>query len=238
MSSKDRFFQALAAASRSAARDSFGPGHPNEIAKFVCMVLPADGAGVGIAHERSRMPLGASGADAALAESLEFTAGDGPCLQAMTSSIVIDAPASWLAQRWPVLSGLWLEQTPYRSAASMPLEFAGTFSGVLNVFFTHDQGARNLDAAMIKLTTFHATRLLAGWVDAHRHDIAQALDGVQATARAQVSVAIGTVMQTGGLDGLDALAVLRAFAFSHEMTIDEVSGQLVSGALSAAEVTT
>ena len=52
----------------------------------VKVLLPVTGAGVSITEDGLRVPLGASDATAAQAESLQTTLGEGPCLEATATS--------------------------------------------------------------------------------------------------------------------------------------------------------
>jgi hypothetical protein len=62
------------------------------------------GAGIGVlADPGMRVPLGASDEDAATAERLQFTVGEGPCLQAHSSARPVYTPAAVFAARWPLL---------------------------------------------------------------------------------------------------------------------------------------
>jgi AmiR/NasT family two-component response regulator len=48
-----------------------------------------------------------------------------------------------------------------------------------------------------------------------------------------VWVAVGILMERGRLTNPDALAVLRAYAYSHQMTLDAVAADLVGHKLPA-----
>lgn len=59
-----------------------------------------------------RVPLGASDEDAATAERLQFTVGEGPCLQAHSSARPVYTPAAVFAARWPLLYEELTARTP------------------------------------------------------------------------------------------------------------------------------
>ena len=53
---------------------------PSRLARACARTLGVDGAGLSVSTDgEARLPLGASSPTAALAERLQFTAGDGPC---------------------------------------------------------------------------------------------------------------------------------------------------------------
>src|SRR5687767_13369872 len=83
MTLASRFDAAVAAA---AAEDGDEAGlHllPGRLARAAVRVLPVDGAGISVhAGAAGRTPLGASSSVAALAERLQFTTDQGPCMQA------------------------------------------------------------------------------------------------------------------------------------------------------------
>src|SRR6185437_11302048 len=55
---------------------------PVRLAQACVAVLPVSGAGISLLYDDFRVPLGASDDAASCAEQLQFTTGEGPCLQA------------------------------------------------------------------------------------------------------------------------------------------------------------
>ncbi|WP_157719809.1 hypothetical protein [Microlunatus sagamiharensis] len=52
-------------------------------------------------------------------------------------------------------------------------------------------------------------------------------------AHRQVWISVGMLGEAGGLSDVDAIAILRGYAFSRDLMLDDVADQLASGRLSA-----
>jgi hypothetical protein len=76
-----------------------------------------------------------------------------------------------------------------------------------------------------------APRTAVSW---SREPVAVWLDGPSVVRRLEVWAAVGMVMSTGIASEEDALSLLRAYAFSHEVTLDELAQLLISHRLKAA----
>jgi hypothetical protein len=102
---------------------------PARLARACTAVLPVDGAGLSFFFSAERrLPLGASDPDAATAERLQFTAGEGPCITAHGTQDCVLADARELQQRWPGYADALFARTPIRGVISVPLR--GTLQGV------------------------------------------------------------------------------------------------------------
>jgi hypothetical protein len=104
-------------------------------------VLPSEGAGLSLTSGGFRVPLGASDDTSGAAERLQFTLGEGPCLQAMRDARELRANQDDIARLWPLLYDELVRQTPYRSIASVPLRITPTVVGAIDVYFTDPAGA-------------------------------------------------------------------------------------------------
>ena len=111
---------------------------PVRLARAAVRVLPGvAGAGISVLAEPGmRVPLGASDEDAATAEQLQFTVGEGPCLQAHTSALPVYAPAAVFTARWPLLYAELTARTPYRAVLALPLRYR--FTGALDLYLRGD----------------------------------------------------------------------------------------------------
>ena len=95
-----------------AALGSTGPTEPellpNRLAAACTAVLPVDGAGICLFDSTGiRIPVGASDRDAALAERLQFTAAQGPCLDAHSLGCSLIATESLSPRSGPCTTTLW-----------------------------------------------------------------------------------------------------------------------------------
>jgi hypothetical protein len=112
-------YRAAVAAAVAATQDD-GTRLPTLLSQACVEVLPVDGAGIS-ATQDLRVPLGSSGPVAALAERLQTTLGEGPCLTAVQTPLPLTAGLDTLRERWPVFASEFCARTPFRSVASLPL---------------------------------------------------------------------------------------------------------------------
>jgi hypothetical protein len=226
----------LGALSRQSDRTLSSPHLlPTRLAMATAEVLPVDGASISVASE-IRVPLGASDDDACTAERLQFTLGEGPCLSAVESLRPQIATEAKIAQLWPSFYEGFASKTPYRSVASVPLAWSGQRLGAVDVYWTDPDAADRFPTASAEaLAGFLTPSLLSSPFSGSRLDVAQPawLGAPAAQQRMDVWKAIGLVSTAQNLPAPDALAAIRAFAYARDTTVDEVSGQLLSGSLAA-----
>jgi hypothetical protein len=227
----ERFFVAV---TRGMCGGTVGPELlPMVLSQAAVAVLPVEGAGVSLVKDL-RVPIGASDELAARAEALQTTLGEGPCLTAAAREEPLVADLAAMAAEWPVFHHEFIAQTPYRSVASVPLRAeAGPPVGALDLYST---GAETLDVAFVE-------ELIVGVADPIEAmlflgaPVGDEADLVTAAGwwrqdrvadRMLVWVAVGMLMERSRLSNPDALAVLRGYAFTHQMTLDVVAAKLAS----------
>ena len=211
---------------------------PVRLARACVQVLPVSGAGLSLLNHDFRVPVGASDEVASIAERLQFTQGEGPCLDAARTSRIVIAGEADIKQQWPLFAADFFAQTPYRGALCMPLRLSPETVGALDLFVTHPD-----DLARISLTD--AVTVSDQIMDALM--IAQAITGSVGTFseepepvwlqngtvrdRTNVWVAMGMLMTRLETTAPDALAVLRGYSYSHGTVLDEVARDLIRGRL-------
>lgn len=230
--------QYLAAVARACeARDSTSLELPNLLTKAAVEVMPVDGVGLSLT-EGLRVPLGQSSKEVTQAERLQTTLGEGPCLTAVGSSKPLVADLATIAARWPMFHRDLTSQTPFRSIASVPLHLSAEAGvGAMDFYSTApdaeplyresqllEQVAR-LVSSLLFATPKPSTEL--GW--------SRWLNGAAVSARLNVWAAEGVLIASSGLTNDDALAALRAYAFSHSLTLDEVAEQVTTKQLAPQE---
>lgn len=210
---------------------------PSRIMRATASVLPVAAAGISaFSRFRHRVPLGASDETAVLAERLQFTVGEGPCLAAHAGLQIVLATAEQMAERWPAFHSELTAHTPYRTIVSIPITDL-RLGGEAAVDLYYDQPELVLSPDDLKdivaATAAIATLLAAGsgledplipgpvW-----------LDNGPAHTRALVWTAMGIINVALHLNSLDALSVLRGYAYSHDSTIDDIARSLTSRELS------
>lgn len=170
-----------------------------------------------------RETLGASSEAAGDLDRWQFTFEEGPCLDAASSASVTIANAAEAATRWPRLAAK-ASELGYGALAGIPLSVGGVVFGALDLQSTdHSFRPGCVDAGTVvagEVGPLIVDRL-AGRRPDERGPLARDLIH-QATGR--VSVQLG-----GSVD--DALAALRAHAWSHDRVLEDVAEEVIGGRL-------
>jgi hypothetical protein len=232
----DRFDQA-----RDARRDDRSAGGlPTTLVESCRDLFGLDGAGISLTGEL-RIPLAATSADAVTAETLQTTLGEGPCLTAAGHGTTLVADTSSMASTWPFFAPALSSRTPFRSVASIPLRAGDGLSfGALDLYSV-EPDAKALDAVIDDAA--QVGQLMAvSLVDAAGADgPAGAAEGwmqsPSANHRFRVWNAVGMMMAHAGEPSRDALARLRGYAFSHNLTLDELASRLADRRLRPEAIT-
>jgi len=209
---------------------------PDRVSDAVRRVLGLPGAGIVMLHRLVRLPVGSSGEHVPLAEQLQVTLGEGPCLSSAAHGRAMASSRDALVLGWPVYGRALIAHTPYRSTLSFPLSRSGVVFGALDGYSTDPEPPLGWPLEVIESEVME---LVGGLLLAGLPEPGDALgsgDGPALQERHAVYVALGMVMQAGDLEELDALAVLRAYAFRTGTLLDTVAGRMVDGALGTGEV--
>jgi hypothetical protein len=221
-----------------AAGDS---GDERELAQRICRAcidgLDIDGASMSLLTTSvARETLWASDATANLLEELQFSLGEGPCMQAATTGravMVADLQHSGEAERWPAFAAAVAERTAVRALFVMPLQWGVINLGVLDLYRVSPGGlnqaqcrdliaAANL-AAVMMLDLRTDPDNLAGLDDSDVPWLDPALG-----SHTGIHQATGMVLAQLGIDATAALARLRAHAFSHQRLLLDVAADVVA----------
>ena len=87
---------------------------PVRLARACVAVLPVSGAAISLLYDDFRVPLGASDDAATCAERLQFTTGQGPCLDAVRSGDTVLAGPAEILDSWPEYGQELLRPDPVR----------------------------------------------------------------------------------------------------------------------------
>lgn len=223
------------------------------LAKACLSVLPVDAAGLSLHQNGFRVPIGASDEMATLAERLQFTQGQGPCLESARTRRSVTVDAAGMQARWPSFADELFRHTPYRAIVSLPVAITPQSFAALDLYFVDVAAVAALGLAGVTAVTAQVADALAAAagtssVDALQVDdddqrdegrlglIPMWLDTDPARDRTFVWVAMGMVMQQFRLSAADAVALLRSFAYGHDRLLDDVAVELVKGTLNLARV--
>ncbi|MCZ2821298.1 GAF domain-containing protein [Modestobacter sp. VKM Ac-2977] len=229
-------------AARVTAAESELPGPellPLRLARACAQVLPVAGAGLSVYFSADRrLPLGGSGQEAGIAERLQFTVGEGPCLTAHSSGNPVLADEDELRTRWPAFHDALVARTAIRGVIALPLHGGLQGIGALDLFVEPPGSVRDLGLAdALTVTTALSDSFAAALDQEPRSESGPAwLDAPAAGRRALVWQAVGFVSIGLELDSTDALALLRARAYGSDRDLDEVAEAVLEDRLSLADL--
>ena len=133
---------------------------PTRLAVAMVNALPVHGAGLSLISDGFRVPLGASDTQAASAERLQFTTGEGPCWQALHERNEVRATEDDIALRWPAFYAELLRASEFRSIASIPLRVTPMLHGAIDLYFRDPVGALNVDLDAASDVAAHCASIL------------------------------------------------------------------------------
>ncbi|TFV78614.1 ANTAR domain-containing protein [Blastococcus sp. CT_GayMR19] len=202
-------------------------------------LLEVDGASVSLAHDGSTQgTFGSSGAMSRQLDELQFTFGEGPCLDAVRQGgpvlvADLDDPSE---DRWPAFTGALLK-SGVNAVFALPVTIASQQIGALDLF---RRRRGQLSAAALTGGLLAAELAALPLLDLMGSDLewdvaARGGDGwEQLASLSRVEVYQATGMLIGALDigPAEALVRLRAYAFSHGMTAAETAWGIVEGRVS------
>lgn len=210
---------------------------PDRVADAVRIVLGLAGAGIVMMDRLVRLPVAAAGDHVPEAEQLQVTLGHGPCISAAALGKPLVASEAELAERWPLYRAALVSRTPFRSILSLPLARAdGHVFAALDAYSPEPvlelrqplavvQAAVGPIVAMLLLGALAQDEQPLVWPPSH-----------ELRQRQQVRHAVGMVLEAAGVTDLDALAILRGYAFRTDRLLDAVVDELVHGGLTTTQV--
>lgn len=201
------------------------------LAGQICRVcidgLHVDGASISLlTGTASRETLCVSDSTAACVEDLQYTLGEGPCIEAAVTGcavLVPDIRDAARESRWPIFAAAVLEQTGVGALFALPLQLGVINLGVLDLYRTAPgpmcaaelrDALRGADTAALMLLD---QSLVAGGREDHSW-----------SSRAEVHQATGMVVVQLGIGVQAAFARLRGYAFSHEQLLGDVARDVVA----------
>lgn len=192
-------------------------------------VVGVTGAGITLMGDGGpRGSLGVSDGTIGVVEELQFTLGEGPCIDAFRSRRPVREPdlADPQTERWPAFSGPAV-QAGVRAVFGFPLQVGAARIGALNLYCDEpgDLGDQQfVDALeMADVVTQTIFMLQAG---AAPRELALEIEALH-RFRAVVHQASGMLSAQLGISTTDALARLRAYAFASERPINDIAREVV-----------
>lgn len=206
---------------------------PSVLSAAAVAVLPVTAAGISLSQDNLRVPLGWSSPDAAVAERQQTTLGDGPCLSAAAMGATVIADAEEIARQWPTYYAEIEKRTPFRSVAALPLRVEGQpVRGALDLYSERPDLGSILKFDEAETVAEAAADLLFGMLDeiydGDERSLPAWIDEKSMSDRVAVWTAVGMMISAADLNDATALARLRAFAYSNDLTLDEAAARLVN----------
>ena len=226
--------QALVAAEPRLPGDPHGTaGSLRRLCAAAVRSLPAWGAGVSLMSEDGvRVVAAASDAASGRVDELQFTLGEGPCIDAFRSRRPVLEPDMLAggSVRWPAY-GQAACQEGVRAAFAFPLQVGAARLGVMDLY-RGDPGTLSPPelAHALAFADVATTLLLDGQEVAPPGAAAEGLDEALGY-RFELYQAQGMVMVQLAVSLVEALVVLRAYAFAHDRDLADVARDVVTGGL-------
>lgn len=219
-----------------------GTGAPRRICEACIAMLPISRAAVTMMAGPDRQePIFASDEVAAHLDEMQFRLGEGPCVEAFTGRrpVLIPDLAELTDSHWPVFTSA-ARRTPVRAAFVLPLQAGAIGVGVLDLYrdepgmLDRDELAgalRAADAVLWALLGIRANNPTGlpvpatqphNGTDPHGWLTGSPLDHIE------VYQATGMIMVQLDVPAETALSRLRAYAFVHDRSIDDIARDVVA----------
>ncbi len=212
-----------------------GVAAANRLCEACVELLSVDAAAISLVFDGTNTgTLGASGDRGRIYDELQFTLGEGPCLESVSTRapvLVIDLIADVGTGRWPAY-GPALLAYDIRGVYAMPVLVGGEYLGALDLFRTRasvldgDDLAGALVAAELAempLLDLLAEDLQAAVADPDSFAWAE----LNTITRAEVSQATGMLVAQLEITAVEALVRLRAHAYRSGRSATEVARDIL-----------
>jgi hypothetical protein len=211
------------------AQDGAVTAGMERLCRAACRALRARGAGLNVMADGGLRGVSAASSEAAAAlEELQFTLGEGPCIDAYERRrpVLISDLDDAAMTRWPAYAPA-VYAGGVRAVFAFPLQIGAARLGMLDVFRAE---TGMLSAADLALALTFAEVAVGRLVDGQ--DRASALPGWlddSLGAGAQLYQAQGMVMVQLRVSLTEAMARLRAYAFAQDVRLADVADGVIAG---------
>ena len=197
-------------------------------------LLQVDGAAVSLMHEGSSQgTFGSSGELSRRLDELQFTFGEGPCLDAVRwgRPVLVGDLEAAEAQRWPAFGRAVLD-AGVRAVYALPVTISCDPVGALDLFSTRPGpiSDQRLDGGLwaAELAALPLLDLMTSGVDweAAGED-GDGWEQLASLQRVEVYQATGMIIAQLDVDAAEALARLRGYAFAQGLTASEAAWAIV-----------
>jgi ANTAR domain/GAF domain len=223
---------------RAAVDGRRGVAAADSLCEACVMLFEIDAAAISLVFEGAASgTLGSSGASARLYDELQFTLGEGPCLEsvAVRAPVFVADLASVKKVRWPAYAPAMLNHQ-IRGIFAIPVVLAGEYVGALDLFRTqpgelpgeHLAGAiAAAELAGIPLLDLMDSDLHAAVNDPDSNAWAE----FNALSRVEVNQATGMLVAQFEIEPAEALVRLRAHAYATGRSATDVARDILDRGL-------
>jgi hypothetical protein len=200
-----------------------------QVCRAYVMGLDVDGAALSLlTASTSSQTLCATDATAELLEELQFSLGEGACVEAALTGrpvLVPDLHHTTEVSRWPIFAAAVEEQSDVGALFAVPLQWGTVNLGVLDLYRKAPGSLSDAQLRDVMSATDMAALMFLGartdpgdgaWLDHSLH------------GRAEIHQATGMVLSQLGISATDALARMRAYAFVEQRLLSDVAHDVVS----------
>jgi GAF domain/ANTAR domain len=211
-----------------------GPAAADRLCEACVALFDVDAAAISLVFDGANTgTLGASGATARQLDELQFTFGEGPCLDSVThrTPILVTDLADPRLVRWPAYGPAMLAQQ-IRGVCAVPIVVAGEYLGALDLFHTDPWmlGGTQLTGVLVaaELAGMAFLDLIGADLQAAVADPdSDAWAELNALSRAEVSQATGMLVAQIGVAPAVALVRLRAHAYATGRSATDVARDIL-----------
>ncbi|MDQ0726682.1 GAF and ANTAR domain-containing protein [Microbacterium sp. W4I20] len=162
---------------------------------------------------------------------MQLRAGDGPCVEAVTTGQVVSVPdLAQAADRWPTFAAD-ARRSGYASLHAIPMRLRQSTIGSLNLFGDRVRALNEPDAIAARTFADIATISILQQRLVEESSLAQAQLQRALDSRVVIEQAKGYLAQSHGLDMDAAFQRLRAHARSTRTRLSDVAEEVVAGRL-------
>lgn len=197
-------------------------------------LLEVDGASISLADKgTTRGTFGSSGELSRRLDELQFTFGEGPCLDAVREGVPVMATdlGARHERRWPAFKDAVLG-TGVRAVFALPVSLATSRVGALDLYNERPGSLSDttLTGGLLaaRLAALPLLAVMTAHSDMAAHtDTEYGWDQLSSLERVEVYQATGMIMVALDVDPGEALVRLRAHAFSCGLTASELAFEIV-----------
>ncbi len=213
------------------SRDRQGRSLPEVLCAECAAALPVSGVGLALMSERGHEGLvAATDGPASMMEELQFSLGEGPCLEASGRAHPVLQPSLRLTgpARWPGFAPAALDQG-IEAVFAFPLHIGGIRLGVLDLYRSEPGPLEPDELSKALAFADAATRVLLHLQDQMPTDGGLHPDlGDRSSNRREVHQATGMISVQAAVGLAEALLLLRARAFSRGVSVFDIAREVVS----------